>query len=186
MKSGNLNFLEPSGLLQACNGAALPLPFTFTRKINLCNLSNCGISFIKIWNMKFVQSDWKNKYKRHVEYQPSKCPSSFHNNWLCFLIVFFKVSSWTSVLFERSHSEINFFCLQVTWYMYSAHSQFIHCRVHVHWVTQFTTDSLSIFHLNECMHEYFQSRTVTPSQWSWDICEWMDGHKNALVKCLFI
>ena len=26
MKSRNLNFLEPSGLLQACNGTALPLP----------------------------------------------------------------------------------------------------------------------------------------------------------------
>ena len=26
MKSGNLNFLEPSGPLQACNGNALPLP----------------------------------------------------------------------------------------------------------------------------------------------------------------
>ena len=25
MKSGNLNFLEPSGTLQACNGTALPL-----------------------------------------------------------------------------------------------------------------------------------------------------------------
>ena len=28
MKSGNLNFLEPSGPLQACNGTALPLPAT--------------------------------------------------------------------------------------------------------------------------------------------------------------
>ena len=28
MKSGNLNFLEPSGPLQACNGTALSLPFT--------------------------------------------------------------------------------------------------------------------------------------------------------------
>ena len=27
MKTGNLNFLEPSGPLQACNGTALPLPF---------------------------------------------------------------------------------------------------------------------------------------------------------------
>ena len=27
-KSGSLNFLEPSGPLQACNGTALPLPFT--------------------------------------------------------------------------------------------------------------------------------------------------------------
>ena len=26
MKSGNLNFLEPSGPLQACKGTALPLP----------------------------------------------------------------------------------------------------------------------------------------------------------------
>ena len=26
MKSGNLNFLELSGSLQACNGTALPLP----------------------------------------------------------------------------------------------------------------------------------------------------------------
>jgi hypothetical protein len=26
MESGNLNFLEPSGPLQACNGTALPLP----------------------------------------------------------------------------------------------------------------------------------------------------------------
>jgi len=28
-KSGNLNFLEPSGPLQACNGTALPLPSIF-------------------------------------------------------------------------------------------------------------------------------------------------------------
>jgi len=26
MKSGKLNFLEPSGPLQACNGTAVPLP----------------------------------------------------------------------------------------------------------------------------------------------------------------
>jgi len=30
-KSGSLNFLEPSGPVQACNGTALPLPFTFAR-----------------------------------------------------------------------------------------------------------------------------------------------------------
>jgi len=28
--SGNLNFLEPSGPLRACNGTALPLPITNT------------------------------------------------------------------------------------------------------------------------------------------------------------
>jgi len=30
-KSGNLNFLEPSGLLQACNGTVLPLPLHLRR-----------------------------------------------------------------------------------------------------------------------------------------------------------
>jgi hypothetical protein len=30
MKSGNLNFLEPSGPLQACTGTALPLTTTTT------------------------------------------------------------------------------------------------------------------------------------------------------------
>ena len=34
MKSGNLNFLEPSGPFQACNGAALP----FTLLIRLVTL----------------------------------------------------------------------------------------------------------------------------------------------------
>ena len=33
MKSGNLNFLEPSGPLQACNGTALPLPFNYVVSI---------------------------------------------------------------------------------------------------------------------------------------------------------
>jgi hypothetical protein len=34
MKSGNLNFPEHSGPLQACNGTALPLPLHFTLEIN--------------------------------------------------------------------------------------------------------------------------------------------------------
>jgi len=32
MKSGNLNFLEPSGPLQACNGTALPFTLTGWRQ----------------------------------------------------------------------------------------------------------------------------------------------------------
>ena len=34
MKSGNLNFLEPSGPLQACNGNALPLPIVYRLRIS--------------------------------------------------------------------------------------------------------------------------------------------------------
>ena len=33
MKSENLNFLEPSGPLQACNGTALPLSYKYSRKL---------------------------------------------------------------------------------------------------------------------------------------------------------
>jgi len=38
MKSGNLNFLEPSGPLQACNGTALPL---IRKHSELC-IAGCG------------------------------------------------------------------------------------------------------------------------------------------------
>jgi hypothetical protein len=38
MKSGNLNFLEPSGPLQACNGTALPLLYFTVHYITLRNL----------------------------------------------------------------------------------------------------------------------------------------------------
>ena len=44
MKSGNLNFLEPSGPLQACNGTALPLPlflYLYLRcKVYFCLVTN--------------------------------------------------------------------------------------------------------------------------------------------------
>ena len=32
MKSGDLNFLEPYGPLQACNGTALPFTFSFQNR----------------------------------------------------------------------------------------------------------------------------------------------------------
>jgi len=35
MKSGNLNFLEPSVPLQACNGTALPLPLPYSTVVAL-------------------------------------------------------------------------------------------------------------------------------------------------------
>ena len=39
MKSGNLNFLEPSGPLQACNGTAFNVVITDTRNVNFGNSS---------------------------------------------------------------------------------------------------------------------------------------------------
>jgi len=55
MKSGNLQFLEPSGPLQACNGTALPYPLRasylrFGKDILLDDLhyTNCN-KFFRIW-----------------------------------------------------------------------------------------------------------------------------------------
>ena len=41
MKYGNLNFLEPSGPLQDCNGTALvlPLPFNINSDISYANVT---------------------------------------------------------------------------------------------------------------------------------------------------
>jgi hypothetical protein len=51
MKSGNLNFLEPSGPLQACNGTALPLPIMILELFRLfciswCHQRACTVEFI--------------------------------------------------------------------------------------------------------------------------------------------
>ena len=45
MKSGNLNFLEPSGPLQACNGTALPLRlFVFFQELTFLDNVKCHSS----------------------------------------------------------------------------------------------------------------------------------------------
>jgi len=56
MKSGNLNFLERSGPLQACNGAALPLPRSRERKGNWKNKKMSGC-----W-----KTEWKERKKERV------------------------------------------------------------------------------------------------------------------------
>jgi len=42
MKSGNLNFLEPSGLLRACKGIDLPLPLPLLYVINASHPKHLG------------------------------------------------------------------------------------------------------------------------------------------------
>ena len=44
LKSGNLNLLEPSGPVQACNGIALLLPFYFA---TLCSFGETDTSFFR-------------------------------------------------------------------------------------------------------------------------------------------
>ena len=53
MKSWNLNFLEPSGPLQACNGTALPFTFYYTTSVYVCSLRyprcNSHASYGHLW-----------------------------------------------------------------------------------------------------------------------------------------
>ena len=46
MKSGNLNFLEPSGPLQACNRTALPIIRKFGIKIGLHKIRHQSSTFL--------------------------------------------------------------------------------------------------------------------------------------------
>jgi len=52
MKSGNLNFLEPSRTLQACNGTALPLPLPLCEGagifLNLKGLKAYGEMYVQV------------------------------------------------------------------------------------------------------------------------------------------
>ena len=73
MKSGNLNFLETSGPLQACNGTALPLPLTinllkgttdksinldsancfdFLKTLRVLELSTINVQPVPFWNRR--------------------------------------------------------------------------------------------------------------------------------------
>jgi hypothetical protein len=59
MKSGNLNLLEPSGSLQACNGTTLPLHKCKYRKSIACNIgTECYIATIVV----LLQSSNPNKF----------------------------------------------------------------------------------------------------------------------------
>ena len=58
MKSGNLNFLEPSGPLQACNRTALPNVFYSCEQyfVSLCRQTSVSV-FVKAINLK-KKIDW--------------------------------------------------------------------------------------------------------------------------------
>jgi len=80
MKSGSLNFLEPSGPVQACNGIALPLHFTFfleteklqtkvVEKIETHTLRSI-IFFSK--NHAIYEIIWKNMVQLDIPQMPDK------------------------------------------------------------------------------------------------------------------
>ena len=60
MKSVNLNFLESSGPLQACNGTALPLPFTVFYELphdDLLGIDTCSNIVCQLLN--WVVFEWR-------------------------------------------------------------------------------------------------------------------------------
>ena len=84
-KSGSLNFLEPSGPLQACNGTDLPLPFfVFACSIGLTvgagkSSLSIGMSMERRWNVTDVENRRNQKEKNlsrcHVVYR------KYHMDW---------------------------------------------------------------------------------------------------------
>jgi hypothetical protein len=64
MKSGNLNFLEPSGPLQACNGTALPLPISIYRYLCLFYVAGSGA---KLERRNFVHNILKHEFNGGIE-----------------------------------------------------------------------------------------------------------------------
>jgi hypothetical protein len=79
MKSGNLNFLEPSGPLQACNGTALPLPLPSYYKMwrrPIVWVKCCGLLAVSIFNnTDFIylllsrSTQWRSLSKRRKCYE---------------------------------------------------------------------------------------------------------------------
>jgi hypothetical protein len=60
MKSRNLNFLKPSGPLQACNGTAVPLPYVRTFKS--CRKATCntnGVYVHQLISSSIPQNEFK-------------------------------------------------------------------------------------------------------------------------------
>jgi len=85
MKSGNLNFLEPSGPLQACNGTDLPLPLHYV---------------LSVTHMSFTQELLERKVKilmhlinfllKKMEYLTSKFPLTIYRVSLVKLTIGFQ------------------------------------------------------------------------------------------------
>jgi len=79
MKSGNLNFLEPSGPLQACNGTALPLIPSLGKKSKVeCNDdSPCYVYIVYvracIYTRTYTHNGRREVSRRHGDMYESKC-----------------------------------------------------------------------------------------------------------------
>jgi len=75
LKFGSLNLLEPSGLVQACNGTVLPFTRPYANTAHFCALSSplCirSIDFLKMWLLDFYIYFWQ-----------GECPSKF-NKFQC-------------------------------------------------------------------------------------------------------
>ena len=103
MKSGNLNFLEPCGPLQACNGPALPLPFlccvlngTVLERQLIFNKSNIISKFSAVSSRNFITSVfllWGGGWRDNM----SHCTS-----WVSYIKLWWALSLPANSLFSLS------------------------------------------------------------------------------------
>ena len=65
LKSGNLNLLEPSGPVQACNGIALPFTFYIFYKL-ISKIQNIVIMLVAVSKIVIHGSEYHTKCRIHV------------------------------------------------------------------------------------------------------------------------
>ena len=91
MKSGILNFLEPSGPVQACNGIALPLPYSSvllcTQKKHVVNYG-CGVT----QSHPYFQVHLLGFLKMSI-YKVAVCDHRNKDRWFHFLVMHYNESS---------------------------------------------------------------------------------------------
>ena len=87
MKSGNLNILESSGPLQACNGTALPLPLLLKFQSSYLKKLKCEISRKSIqWEPKCSMRTVKQTYKTELIAVYSKYGNAPEKEWSLYTV----------------------------------------------------------------------------------------------------
>jgi hypothetical protein len=123
MKSGSLNFLEPSGPVQVCNGTALPLPFYIKnypdihkRRVNWRVKSNLNTNDLNLfirqpYLMNINCTNFKRKFTNRVFCNlldtSTNCSISYQAIWSTFINQTIITNKETTIISPYSDQEGN-------------------------------------------------------------------------------
>ena len=118
MKSGNLDFLEPSGPLQACNGTDLPLPLPFFFKYSSVHCKDtsrhieitwCGRKVMRLATLCTNRQRCCSPLQMTVRLTPAVDSAQVSTCYSCYTIV---ESVWSEVVFVRCVTKMQKFELR--------------------------------------------------------------------------